>query len=115
MPLSASEASIEAEIRIKNLTGVRLTPADIDEAIVGEAYWIVPLSTTTVCALYLQNGFIVIGHSACADASNFDAAIGQRIARDRAREQIWQLEGYLLRERLSVFEEAQLVKDSLGE
>lgn len=39
MPLSASEASIEAEIQTKGLNAPRLTPAMIDAAIVAEQYW----------------------------------------------------------------------------
>jgi hypothetical protein len=35
--------------------------------------------------------------------ANFDEEIGQKIAYDNAREQIWQLEGYLLKQ--SLYEE----------
>jgi hypothetical protein len=101
MPLSASEASIEAEIQTKGLNAPRLTPAMIDAAIVAEQYW-QPFGTTmTVCALTLRNGFVVIGESAAASPENFDQAIGRRIARDNARNKIWALEGYLLRENLA--------------
>lgn len=109
------EASIEAEIQAKNLTAPRLTPALVDATIAGEDYYVFPGTTVTVCALSLRNGFVTIGHSAAASPDNFDAAIGRQVARERAREQIWQLEGYLLRERLAVREHAQLIKDSLGE
>jgi hypothetical protein len=105
MPTNASEASIEAEIKTKGLTAPRLTPADIDATIVGEDYHVFAGTALTVCALTLRNGFIVIGHSASASKENFDQAIGRRVARDKAREQIWSLEGYLLRERLAALEE----------
>lgn len=101
MPLSASEASIEAELKLKGLNAPRLTPALIDAAIVGEDYHVFPGTTMTICALTLRNGFIVTGESAAASPENFDAAIGKRIARDNARNKIWALEGYLLREKLS--------------
>lgn len=101
MPLSTSEASIEAELQTKGLNAPRLTPALIDAQIVGEAYHVFPGTTMTVCALTLRNGFIVIGESAAASPENFDAAIGQRIARDNARNRIWALEGYLLRSKLA--------------
>jgi hypothetical protein len=104
MPTSASEASIEAEIKTKGLTAPRLTPADIDAAIIRDDYYVFPNTTVTVCALTLRNEFVVIGHSAAASKDNFDEAIGRRIARDRAREQLWALEGYLLRERLTALE-----------
>src|SRR5215472_522032 len=101
MPLSASEAAIEAELKTKGLDAPHITPAHIDAQIVGEWYAIVPDTTMTVCALTLRNGFVVIGESAAASPENFDAAIGRRIARDNARNKIWALEGYLLRSRLA--------------
>jgi exopolyphosphatase/pppGpp-phosphohydrolase len=109
MPLSASEASIEAELKLKGLTAPRLTPALIDAAIVGEAYHVFPGTTMTICALTLRNGYIVTGESASASLENFDAAIGRRIARDNARNKIWALEGYLLRQRLSEVTETKTV------
>lgn len=101
MPLSASEASIEAELKSKGLNAPRVTPEQIDATIVSESYHRFPHTTLTVCALKLRNGFIVTGESAAASPQNFDEAIGRRIARDNARGKIWALEGYLLREKLS--------------
>jgi hypothetical protein len=97
MSTSASEHEIEATIRSKGLTGRRITPEHIEKQIADEVYWLVPNTTVTVCALTLQNGFVVIGESACADRANFDEEIGKAIARRDARERIWALEGYLLR------------------
>ena len=54
-----------------------------------------------MCCLTLQNGFTVTGESACASPENFDAELGRKIARDNARNKIWALEGYLLKQRLS--------------
>lgn len=101
MPLNASEASIEAELIIKGLNAPRLTPALIDAQIVSEQYHVFPGSTMTVCALTLRNGFVVVGESAAASPENFDEAIGRRISRDNARNRIWALEGYALRNTLS--------------
>ncbi len=101
MPLSVSEASIEAELTLRGLNAPRLTPALIDAAIIGEDYHVFPGTTMTVCALKLRNGFVVIGESAAASPENFDEVIGKRIARDNARNRIWALEGYLLRSKLS--------------
>jgi hypothetical protein len=44
---------------------------------------------------------IVTGESAAASPENYDEAIGRKIARDNARQKIWSLEGYLLREKLA--------------
>ena len=101
MPLNASEASIEAELKTKGLNAPRLTPADIDAQISFEDYHVFDGTTMTVCALHLRNGYVVIGESTAASAENFDRAIGERIARENARNKIWALEGYLLRSRLS--------------
>ncbi|EOC5483485.1 TPA: hypothetical protein SMO11_000078 [Pseudomonas aeruginosa] len=96
----SNEKAIESEIQEKGLNAPRLTPALIDAAIVGEEFHIFPGTTVTVCCLTLRNGFTVIGESACASAANFNAELGRKIARDNARNKIWQLEGYLLRQRL---------------
>ncbi|WP_411839241.1 Gp49 family protein [Paracoccus sp. ME4] len=96
-----SESEIEAQIRASGKTAPRLTPDDIDAAIVKDDYHVFPGTTLTVCCLTLRNGFTVTGESASASPENFDWQIGQRIARENARQKIWALEGYLLRERLS--------------
>lgn len=95
-----NETAVEAEIQAKGLNAPRLNPTMIDATIVAEAYHIFPGTTLTVCALTLRNGFIVVGESAAASPENFNAELGQKIARDNARNKIWAFEGYLLRERL---------------
>jgi len=96
-----SEQQIEAEIQQKGLNAPRLTPADIDFVIAGEQYHVFDGTTLTVCCLHLRNGFTVTGESAAASPENFDVEIGRKIARQNAREKIWALEGYLLKERLA--------------
>jgi hypothetical protein len=95
-----SELQIEKEIQAKGLNAPRLTPDLIDAAIVGEDYHVFPGTMLTVCCLTLRNGFTVTGESACASPENFNAEIGQKIARGNARDKIWALEGYLLKEKL---------------
>ena len=95
-----SETEIEADIVAAGKTAPRLTPTDIDAAIEAEAYHVFPGTTLTVCALTLRNGYTVTGESAAASPENFDAEIGRKIARDNARNKIWGLEGYLLRQKL---------------
>jgi hypothetical protein len=95
------EKAIEAEIQAKGLNAPRLNPDMIDAAIASEQYHVFTGTTMTVCALTLRNGYIVTGESAAASPENFDQAIGRKIARDNARNKIWALEGYLLREKLS--------------
>lgn len=95
-----TEGEVEQEIQNKRLNAPRLTPQLIDALIANEHYWGVPLTTTTICALILRNGFTVVGESSCAAPENFDPDLGRKISRDKARDKIWALEGYLLRQRI---------------
>lgn len=60
-----------------------------------------PLRLLTICILVMRNGFMVIGKSATASPENFDEEKGKRFAYEDAIKQLWPLEGYALRERLS--------------
>ena len=95
-----NNAEIEKEIQDKGLTAPRVTSEDIERVIVSEQYHQFEGTTFTVCLLELKNGFQIIGESACADHKNFDAELGRKIAREKAKNKIWELEGYLLKERL---------------
>jgi hypothetical protein len=94
--IKVNEKILEAAIQAKGSTAPRLTPDYIDSCIFGAQFWVPDGTTTTICAMKLNNGFIVVGSSACASPENFDAEIGKNIAYDNAREQIWALEGYIL-------------------
>ena len=116
----SNEKEIEQEIQSKNLNAPRLTPDHIDKVIVDQYYFTAAnaqwgadpnttaligmhkqLETLTFCVLILKNGFTVTGESACASPENFNAEIGRKIAYENARNKIWQLEGYLLKEKLN--------------
>ena len=124
----SNEEQIEQEIQDNGLNAPRLTPDHINNQIVSEIYitgndaihaavssatglirseykegvnLLKPAETLTFCILILRNGFTVTGESACASPENFNAEIGRKIARENAREKIWILEGYLLKEKLS--------------
>lgn len=60
-----------------------------------------PLDILTICILVMKNGFTIIGKSAPASPENFDPEKGRRFAYEDAIKQLWPLEGYALRERLS--------------
>lgn len=57
-----------------------------------------PLNLLTFCVLVLKNGFTVTGESACASPENFDAEIGRKVALENAKQKIWPLLGFLIRE-----------------
>ena len=94
-----NETKIEQEIQDKGLNAPRLTPELIDNVIKNREYHVFN-GVLTVCCLTLENGFTVTGESACASPENFDKELGEKIAFDNARDKIWQLEGYLLKQRL---------------
>ncbi|CRY58867.1 Uncharacterised protein [Yersinia kristensenii] len=119
-----TEKSIEQGIQAAGKTAPRITPAHIDSVIASEHYFTAaqgyeksaadnfandpyPLATPdslyllTFCVIVLKNGFTVTGESACASPENFDEFIGMEIARENARNKIWMLEGYLLKQALS--------------
>lgn len=94
------EQGIAAEMAAKGLDAPHVAPEDVDAEIAAEEFHIFPGSCLTVCALTLKNGFIVTGESACASPENFNQELGLRIARANAREKIWPLLGFRLRDRL---------------
>lgn len=95
-----SDLAIENLIQQKDLNAPRITPAHVEAAIKDEDYYIFPGTQLTICCLTLINGFTVTGESACASPENFDADVGRKIARENAKQKIWALEGYLLKERM---------------
>lgn len=123
-----TDKDIEQEIQDKGLTAPRITPDDIEANIVSEHYFtaadgrrgaldndtyvgrekpqegnadLKPLELLTFCVLVLNNGFTVTGESACASPENFNAEIGNKIARTNAVNKVWPLMGYALRNKLA--------------
>ena len=125
-----NDKEIENEIQAKGLTAPRVTPADLEANIASEHYFtanegvigmftageiangrgVYPdevgrlkpeLGLLTFCVLVLRNGFTVTGESACASPENFDAELGRKISRENAKQKIWPLMGYALKEQLS--------------
>lgn len=102
---------IENEIVAKGLTAPRVTPQMIEDAIAAEYTFTADKATAdcpqvpalkllTLCVMVLKNGFTVTGESACASPENFNAELGAKIAREHAKQKVWALEGYLLRQKL---------------
>lgn len=111
-----SEVVLESEILAKGLNAPRLTPDHIENCIAAEYYGRAShlfrdapshtaLECLTICTLVTKSGFTLVGTSACASPENYDPDIGRKLARQNAREQLWKLEGYLLKERLSVIKD----------
>lgn len=116
-----NETELENTIQTKGLTAPRITPQRLDEVIDDVQYFTAgdgaygyqtrdesidmatypsALDLLTFCVITLKNGFTVTGESACASPENFNEEIGRKIAYENARNKIWPLEGYLLKEQL---------------
>lgn len=55
----------------------------------------------TIALVTLTTGYVIIGKSVPADPLNFDASLGQKFAYEDAIRQIWPMEAYLLRDKMS--------------
>ena len=77
----------------------RVTVSDMQAKVKSSTYTRLPDSTTTVCQITLENGYTLIGTSACVDPANFNQALGEKYAYEKAFNQLWDLEGYLLKQR----------------
>lgn len=99
-----NRSAIEAEMQARGLTAPAVTKALIESKIKGISYYHFEGTTVTVCLLTLENGFTVLGESACASKENFREDLGRNLALEDAKDKIWKLEGYLLRQNLFMAE-----------
>ena len=83
----------------ENVIPNRVTVTDLQAKVKSSTYTRLPDSTTTVCQITLENGYTLVGTSACVDPASFNQAMGEQIAYDNALQQLWALEGYLLKQR----------------
>lgn len=101
-----TDQTIEAEILAKGLTAPRVTPAQIDALVKRVVFVYASHGTSTFCHAFLDGTFLLAsGHSACVSPENFNAELGQKIALENVqkpmRDKLWELEGYVLRNRLA--------------
>lgn len=74
---------------------LKITEADVGKLIASCNFTVV--NNLTICVLILTNGHVVTGESACVAPQLFNAKLGQETALRRARDKIYELEGYVLR------------------
>lgn len=103
--MSSSDQTIEAEIQAKGLTAPRITSQDLIANITHtEIVKHVSPSGQVLrwAVLTTQNGFAVTGRpSASVSPANDNASIGEKVAIDNARQELWLLMGYELRSKLT--------------
>ena len=104
-----NDKAIEQEIQAQGLTAPRVTLADLEANIADtEILKHVSISGQVLrwAILTTANGFAVVGKpSVAVSAENDNADIGQQIAIDNAKDELWPLMGYALKQ--SLFERSQ--------
>lgn len=53
-------------------------------------------AATTVVRCVLRNGFVIVESSSCVDPANYSEEMGAEICRERIKNKIWELLGFLL-------------------
>lgn len=81
-------------------TPTKVTREHLEKRIASIDYVVMPDGRTTVCQLTMQNGFTVRGESSCVSAENFNKELGEKYAYEKAFDNAWAFEGYLLAELL---------------
>lgn len=100
-PRPDNDETIEASIIMAGANKApRVTPKDIDNAVIAHQFHVFEGTMLTVCVVTLDNGFTITGESACASPANFNKEIGERIALENAKQKIWPLLGFRLKDRL---------------
>ena len=98
------DQAIEKEIQSKRLTAPRVTLADLEANIVDTEILKHVSKTGQVlrfAILTTANGFAVVGKpSVAVSAENDNAEIGEKIAIENAKTEIWPLMGYALKQKL---------------
>lgn len=76
---------------------MKVTQQNVMDEVQKATYTILPDGITTICQITMKNGYTVIGKSACADPTEFNAAEGEKWAWQDALRQVWPLLGYALK------------------
>jgi len=97
--LLRTEEEILQAIEDQKSDAPRVTPQDIEMKIRKVEFMVLD-NLTTICQITVENGFTTVGKSACVSAARWDKKIGEDVAYKDAFDQLWPLEGYLLKEKL---------------
>ena len=81
---------------MKNLPG-KITPGAIEHILAqSKVDYNVLGGKLTHCMITLPSGFIVTGESSCVDPAEYNKALGEKYAKDRAVQMLYMFEGYML-------------------
>jgi hypothetical protein len=82
----------------KKRTSVSLN--DIEAKVTRTVFSVLPDTTTTICQLFMENGYVILGTSACVDKTKYNQALGEKYSYEDAINKAWPLEGYLLAQQM---------------
>jgi hypothetical protein len=76
-----------------------VTQEQVDEILNSSKKWVQTIwNKTTMVAVHLPNGFVIVESSSCVDPNNYDVKLGEQICLDRIKNKIWELSGYALQD-----------------
>ena len=85
----------------KNHRGVTVTQAMVDYILDNSDIDVATVfDKCTVVACRLPNGFVIVESSACVDPDNYNKELGKKICMKKIEDKVWELEGYLLQEKV---------------
>lgn len=116
----------EAEL-IAKATGPRVTKEELEANVAGYGIFNVHEALTalgvpaleatkllTIAVVTTNNGFTVVGESACAWPANYDKDIGERLALGDAKNKLWALMGYELKSKVALAQQIGESEDPLN-
>jgi hypothetical protein len=79
------------------MSEVKVTEEQIDAIMERTEFQIEMMGNkTTVIMATLPNGFVIVESSSCVDPKNYNHDLGVILCKERIRDKLWMLEGYLL-------------------
>jgi len=79
------------------MSEIKVTEARIDSIMEKTDFQVEMMGNkTTVVMATLPNGFVIVESSSCVDPKNYNQELGVKLCKERIRDRLWMLEGYLL-------------------
>ena len=75
---------------------MKVSKDQVEAAVVGKNFTLMPDGRTMICTLTLMSGFTVRGESSVVDATEFVKELGEKYSYERALDGVWMLLGYEL-------------------
>ena len=83
------------------MSNITVTQQQIDEIYNNSTFHVTTmLNKITIVVMELPNGFTLVESSACVDPSNYSEEMGVKICKERFKDRLWYLEGYVLQNKV---------------